>query len=217
MTSFRFVATRAATVRPRPDFCVVPNRIAMRFIVAIVTVLALVGCHAGSHAAFVAAPAIHLADCRGPARSLPDSLVHQLPPRTGRMRPDDYWADLALTVPGGFAGVFYDSAHTPILQLVRPDLADTAKAVLAAKLAFPVHRAVVRPARWDFAQLVDWFNYLHPRLPVPSLGDKDEALNRIRFAASSSTARERLIRALEALDLPCDLVVVDPRDFAVSY
>jgi hypothetical protein len=107
--------------------------------------------------------------------------------------------------------------HTPILQLTRPELADTAKAVLADKLPFPVDRAVVRTARWDFAQLVDWFNYLYPRLPGVSLGDKDEVLNRIRFAASSPTAREHLVQALKALDLPCDLVVVDPRDFRVSY
>src|SRR5262249_44146034 len=122
----------------------------MRLIVGVMTALALVACHAGSHAPPIAAPAIRLADCRGPARSLPDSLARRLPPRTGRMRPDDQWADLALTVPGGFAGVFYDSAHTPILQLTHPELADAAKAMLAEKLAFPVHRAVVRPARWDF-------------------------------------------------------------------
>jgi len=133
------------------------------------------------------------------------------------MQPDDRWADLALTVPGGFGGVFYDSAHTPILLLVRPELADSAKAVLAETLRFPVDRAVVRPARWDFAQLVDWFNYLYPRLPGVSLGDKDEALNRILFAASSPTAREHLIHALKAMDLPCDLVVVDPRNVRISY
>jgi len=190
----------------------------MRIVVGVVTVLALVACHARYRASSTAAPVIHLADCRGPARSLPDSLARRLPPRTGRMQPDDQWADLALTTPGGFAGVFYDSAHTPILQLAHPELADTAKAVLAKKLAFPVRRAVVRPARWDFAQLVDWFNYLYPRLsPGPSLADKDEALNRIRLAASSPAARDHLIQTLKAMDLPCDLVIVDPRDFTVSY
>ena len=189
----------------------------MKLIVGVVTTLALVACHVGPRASPAASAAIHLADCRGSARSLPDSLARRLPPRTGRMRPDDQWADLAATAPGGFAGVFYDSAHTPILQLTHPELGDTAKKVLAETLAFPVKRAVIRRARWDFGQLVDWFNYLYPRLPGPSIGDKDEALNRIRLAASSPEARERLIQALKAMDLPCDLVVVDPHDFIVRY
>lgn len=125
------------------------------------------------------------------------------------MIPDDHWADLAATVPGGFAGVFYDSAHTPILMLKEPADSTAAKQALAGKISFPLQRAPVRRARWDFAQLVDWFNYLSPRLGVPVTADKDEALNRIRFSVTSVELRDRVIRALAQLPLPCDLVVVD--------
>ena len=141
--------------------------------------------------------------------SLPDSLARQLPRRTGRMIPDDRWADLATTVPGGFAGVFYDSAHKPILMLANPTQAAAAKQALDGKISFPLEQATVRRARWDFAQLVDWFNYLFPRLGVPVTADKDEALNRIRFSVTSVELRDRVIRALAQLPLPCDLVVVD--------
>jgi hypothetical protein len=134
------------------------------------------------------------------------------------MIPDNHWADLATTVPGGFAGVFYDSAHTPILMLTDPAQASAARQALAGKLGFPVEHATVRQARWDFAQLVDWFNYLLPRLGVPfSFADKDEGINRIRLGAASVEARERLVSALAQLPLPCDLVVVDPRVMIFSF
>ena len=133
----------------------------MKFIVRLVAALGVVACHSTARSTppvAAAATTIRMADCRGPAMSLPDSLARRLAPRTGRMHPDDQWADLASTVPGGFAGVFYDSAHTPILMLTQPGRADAAKKALVARLAFPVEHAVVRSARWDFAQLVDWFD-----------------------------------------------------------
>jgi hypothetical protein len=153
--------------------------------------------------------AVRVADCVGPATSLPDSLARRLPPRTGRMQPDDHWADLATSVPGGFAGTFYDSKHTPILMLVRPESASVAKAALAGKIGFAVEFVTVRKARWDFAQLVDWFNFLLPRLTDQVTADKDEAINRIRFGVTSVEARDRVVRTLRGLHLPCDLVVVD--------
>jgi len=162
-------------------------------------------------------PAIHLAQCIGPATSLPDSLLRALPPRTGRMRPDDSWADLAKTVPGGFAGAFYDSAHTPILMLTQPANAAAAKKALSGHLYFPVDRATVREARWDFGQLVDWFNYLLPRLDVPVMADKDESINRIRFGVTTVEQRDRVVRVLSGLSLPCDLVIVDLNGVTVRY
>jgi hypothetical protein len=134
------------------------------------------------------------------------------------MIPDNQWADLATTVPGGFAGTFYDSAHTPILMLTDPAQAAAAKEALAGKLGFLPQYATVRQARWNFAQLVDWFDYLLPRLGASfSFADKDEAINRIRFGAASVEARERLVSALAQLPLPCDLVVVDPRVMIFSF
>jgi hypothetical protein len=183
----------------------------MKRVVAAIVGIALAGCRAvGTPVASTPpAPPIRLAQCDGPALSLPDSLARQLPRRTGRMIPDDRWADLATTIPGGFAGVLYDSAHSPILLLVDPAQATAAKQALDGKISFPVQQATVRRARWDFAQLVDWFNYLHPRLGVPVTADKDEARNRIRLSVTSVELRDRVISALAQLPLPCDLVVVD--------
>ena len=190
----------------------------MRRLLAI-AVFATAGCR--SSATTVAptppAPPIRLAQCDGPASSLPDSLARPLPPRTGRRLPDDRWADLATSVPGGFAGVFYDSTHTPILMLTDPARSAAAKEALSGKLGFPVQEATVRRARWDFAQLVDWFNYLQPRLGVPATADKDEVLNRVRFSVTSVELRDRVVRALARLPLPCDLVVVDLNGLTVRF
>jgi hypothetical protein len=184
----------------------------VKSLATVLTILALAGCNAasrGNTAPTQPAP-VRLAQCAGPATSLPDSLARQLPPRTGKMIPDDRWADLATTIPGGFGGVFYDSAHTPVLMLTNPAEASAAKQALAGKIGFPLQRAMVREARWDFAQLVDWFNYVLPRLGgAPVTADKDEALNRIRFSVTSIELRDRVVAALAKLPLPCDLIVVD--------
>jgi len=133
------------------------------------------------------------------------------------MIPDNQWADLATTVPGGFAGAFYDSAHTPILMLTDPGQASAAKQGLTGQLGFLPQYATVRQARWNFAQLVDWFNYIFPRLGVPVTADKDEAINRIHFGVTSVEARDRVVAALAQLPLPCDLVVVDLKGFVVQF
>ena len=191
----------------------------MRFLSAVVGAFAVVGCNAShrSVAPAPSAPLIRLAQCDGPATSLPDSLARQLPRRTGRMIPDDRWADLATMLPGGFAGAFYDSAHTPILMLAEPAESSAAKQALAGKVGFLPQYATVRQARWNFAQLVDWYNYLHPRLGVPVGADKDEAINRIRFMVATVEDRDRLVKALAQLPLPCDLVVVDLNGITVHF
>jgi hypothetical protein len=191
----------------------------MKCICAAIAAIVLVGCRAPNTVASLTPPQrpIRLAQCEGPASTLPESLARHLPLRTRRMIPDDRWADLAATVPGGFAGVFYDSAHTPILMLTEVAQAAAAKEALAGKISFPVQQATVRQARWNFAQLVDWFNYLHPQLGVPVTADKDEALNRIRFSVTSVELRDRVINALAQLPLPCDLVVVDLNGLTVRF
>jgi hypothetical protein len=191
----------------------------MKFLYAVLCAVACAGCSILPASITHRPPAdIHLAQCKGPATSLPDSLARLLPPRTGHMIPDDGWADLALTVPGGFAGVVYDPAtQRPILMLTDTTRASAAKVALAGT-TLPLQQATVRQVRWNFAQLVDWFNYIIPRVGEPiSVADKDEAINRIHLYASSAEARDRLVAALEKLPLPCDLVVVDRRTFKVSF
>jgi hypothetical protein len=193
----------------------------------IVAILTVAGCHAAAHGTVPSTltltqpqpqpPPVHLAACVGPASSIPDSLFRQLPPRNGRMIGDDYWAHLAATVPGGFAGIFYDrSIHRQVLMLTQPALTAAARAALAGKIGLGL-TPTVRQARWDFAQLVDWFNYIRPRLgAVPVIADKDEALNRIRLSVTSVKDRDLVIAALARLPLPCDLVIVDLNGFTVQ-
>jgi hypothetical protein len=157
---------------------------------------------------------VRVADCSGPARSLDASLVSTLPPRSGNMNPDDRWADLAEQVPGGFAGVLYVD-NKPVLMLTDPSQASAAKKALASQLAgFNVAGAEVRKARWDFAQLVNWYDYLTIKTSVwqtPGMvsGDKDEAINRIHFGVVDSAARDALLHTLAGINLPCDLIAVE--------
>jgi hypothetical protein len=154
-----------------------------------------------------------LADCIGPARSLDPAIAASLPPRTWAMTPDDKWADLARTVPGGFAGVLYVDSK-PVLMLTDPSQAGAAKEALAAEIPwFDIRGAEVRQARWDFAQLADWYNYLTIRGPVwqtPGItsGDKNEAINRIQYGVLDSASRTRLVSTLAGINLPCDLIAI---------
>jgi hypothetical protein len=78
-------------------------------------------------------------------------------------------------------------------MLTQPGRAAEAKLALAERLHIPLKDATVRQARWDFAQLVDWFNYLRPRLSVSSFSaDNDETINRIRLSVASVAAHCRV-------------------------
>jgi hypothetical protein len=130
------------------------------------------------------------------------------------MMPDDQWADLAERVPGGFAGILYVD-NKPVLMLTDPSEAAAAKRALApALVGFDVAGAAVHKARWNFAQLVNWYNFLGARTSVwqtPGMtsGDKDEAINRIRYGVVDTAARETLLRTLAGIQLPCDLIAVE--------
>jgi hypothetical protein len=130
------------------------------------------------------------------------------------MRPDDQWADIAETVPGGFAGIIYDQGK-PAILLTHPEQASTVKQVLASRHEFrnfDIQNAKVIKVRWDFAQLVDWYNYLMrsgvlDRVAMSS-GDKNEGINRIRFGVETESDRRKLVRMLTDMGVPCDLITV---------
>jgi hypothetical protein len=153
-------------------------------------------------------------DCNGPATSLSPAIAASLPPRTGNMMPDDKWADLAAQVPGGFAGLLYVDSK-PVLMLTDPSQSAAAKQALAPSFpTFNVNAAEVRQARWDFAQLVNWYDYLLTRTQIwqtegITTGDKDEAINRIRYGVVDVAARDRLVHALGGIELPCDLIAIE--------
>jgi hypothetical protein len=158
-------------------------------------------------------PDIRVADCDGEPRNLPLQYRSTLKPRTGNMVPDDHWADLAETVPGGFAGILYRDGK-PTLMLTHPEQAEAAKRALTADptfRGFNIAGAQVEKARWDFAQLVDWYDFFTQQTSIwqtPGMvsGDKNEAINRIRFGIQTEAGRQELVSKLSALDVPCDLV-----------
>jgi hypothetical protein len=157
---------------------------------------------------------VRVADCDGPALSLPPELRSILEPRTGRMDPDDHWADIAERIPGGFAGILYDLNGKPILMLTNPEQAPEVKKALVSDYSFrhfDLTGAQVLQARWSFAQLVDWYNYLWDHTSIVKTkgmvgGDKDEGTNRIYFAVETEAGRQQLTEQLRALGVPCDLV-----------
>lgn len=162
------------------------------------------------------ATAVRLAACEGPALSLPAALAATLPsvePTDRAYTIDDRMAALARRAPGGFAGVFYDQGR-PVLLLTDPAQAAAAKLALAPELAnFPVADAEARPARWDYAQLNDWYRYVRRQgLSVAASGvvstDLDEAANRLHFGVLDAATRDRLAARLTELGVPCDLVLV---------
>jgi len=103
----------------------------------------------------------------------------------------------------------------PSMWLVHPEQEAAAKAALLTDPSFgnfDFRRAQVLQARWDFAQLVDWYNYLMTTGIWTNSGlvsgDKDERINRIRYGVKDEASQQELVRRLEALDVPCNLIQV---------
>ena len=159
---------------------------------------------------------IRMADCDGPALSLPPNLRSMLERRTGQRDPDDYWAYLAERIPGGFAGILYDRSGKPTIMLTHPEQAAAAKEALAPDRTFrhfDIVGAQILKARWDFAQLADWYDYILLHTSVwqtkgMTMGDKDEETNRIVLGIETESGRQELVEKLRALDIPCDLIRV---------
>ena len=128
-------------------------------------------------------------------------------------------AAIANQVPGGFAGIYLRSdAYGFVVMLQDTTQRSAALAVLDTLLpriyqrSVPVRDALVRPAAWDFSELVAWQHFLTMRVPL----GKDavmiglaESENRIVVGARDARARDRILRRLNELSVPCGLVVVE--------
>ena len=151
-------------------------------------------------------------DCEGPATSLPAELLAALEPRKD-YHPDHVWADIAERVPGGFAGIMAREGQ-PILLLTDPSQVDAAKEALVPLISgFPIRDASVEQARWDFSQLVNWYDYLSQHTPIHTFrmtfGDKSEGDNRIVYGWADSASLYAARDMLEALPVPCRLVLLE--------
>jgi hypothetical protein len=176
-------------------------------------------------------------ECSGPARSVPqparDSVQVQIARvRGSRPQPirDDYWhAELAREMPGRFAGLYLGSPTPPYIGSIQgerrlvvllADTTDVTRALAALQARFGPRviidglrfaDAVVRKARWDFAQLLEWQHFLVPVVREVMGGRRfaggvSAVRNRVVFEVPDATAMRIVEARLAALDLPCDLL-----------
>ncbi len=155
----------------------------------------------------------------GPGPSVPAAIRESLPPlpRGREATIDDRWAATAREIPGGFAGIILQGG--PVVFLVDTTKRDAAVAALIARGALKgrhPERARVRKARWDFAQLHEWYDYLNGHLTDDSgfaMSDIDEGHNQLMYGVADEAARDRFEAELARLPIPCGLVVVEITGF----
>ena len=114
----------------------------------------------------------------------------------------------------GFGGFFLDQEDRPTVYLTDPAEADAAANALAPYLAereLDRSRLQVRRADFDYARLESWFDAVSPQalaLPGAVFVDLDEASNRIRVGLGRGAGPAELQRALAALRVPAEAIVV---------
>lgn len=147
-----------------------------------------------------------------PGPSISGDQLALLPPPPSTFRtPDDEWADIARAVPGGWGGAFFEVGEL-VIYLVDPTQREAAAAALGARLpGFDYASASVWKARWDFAQLYDWYRYIAVVVGWPGglvSRDIDEYRNRLVYGALPDSIAA-VQAALESADLPCELFIVE--------
>jgi hypothetical protein len=157
--------------------------------------------------------------------------LSKAPARAG-LTEDDRWVALASSAPGGFAGAYVEPSAKPatapsargarrlVIRLARTAEQDAALRAIVPKLreisGKDIDRGgvVVAPARWDFAQLVEWRRFLEPHAHAVAKilsTDIDATQNRISYGVPSRSDRSALLEHLGTLHIPCGLVAVTVR------
>jgi len=130
---------------------------------------------------------------------------------------DARWAAMAREVPGGFAGFYVEQGRLVVLltDTLQKDAALRALAPLRQRSHLDLADARVAPARWDFAQLHDWWAHIASRRACcegATMFDIDERDNRLVYGFENRAALRRAEKQLKPLGLPCYLVafVIQP-------
>jgi hypothetical protein len=160
-----------------------------------------------------------------PPMRLAADLRANLPP-FGQRFPDDAYVAISQSVPGGFAGVFFEDNHF-VMTFVDPTTADGARVTIQAAFAnhtYPVPqldvtKAEFRGAKWTFAELDEWFRYLmisnvFAQGTGVSAVDIDEKANTVAFYVIDEASRSLLESKLAALGVPCNLVTTNIMAYA---
>jgi hypothetical protein len=148
-------------------------------------------------------------------------------PAFGPRVPDDAYVSISQSVPGGFAGVFFEDNHY-VLTFVDPAKANQARSEIQQAFVsrgvggsgMDVATAEIRGARWTFAELDEWYRYIIPKLFGPGSGisssDIDEKANTISFGVIDETARAQLEARLASLSVSCNLVTTVIQPYAIA-
>ena len=173
-------------------------------------------------------------DQQRPGPSLPAAQRGSLSADGDTTSPDARLAQFARSAPGGFAGYYLEPPREPtppggphprqrvIVRLVRPEQRAEALRALDAWLRRTPYQqprdlsdALIIRARWDFAQLYDWYQYLNRDLAATELwrdlrgSTIDETENQLHYRVRSDAVRQSVLARLAALDVPCGLVRVE--------
>lgn len=135
---------------------------------------------------------------------------------------DDVYVSISQSVPGGFAGLFFEDNHY-VLTFVDPASANQARSEIqqafdSRGFGIDVTTAEFRGARWTFAELDEWYRYIIPKLgPVSgiSFSDIDEKANTISFGVIDEAARAQLEAELTSLGVSCNLVTTRIEPYAI--
>lgn len=153
------------------------------------------------------------------AASLPTAVAESLPVDSDSLSEDARWARVARVVPGGWGGGLFLDHGVPTIYLTDPSRRAEAVAALNQRgvdgqTLGPDVR--VRRARWNYAQLYDWYRYLNQRIGNVSISgtDIDQAHNRLLYGVTSVSGKRALEARLAALAVPCHLVAVEIGPYA---
>ena len=115
--------------------------------------------------------------------------------------------------------MFFDDDALTAMLVDPSKQAEATQALL--EFGINISEASVRQVRWDFAQLFDWNFYIKSQLGdeeiVVTSSGIDEVRNRLLYGVPDEEAQRTTITFLGSLDLPCDLVLVEVRDFGVLF
>lgn len=119
-------------------------------------------------------------------------------------------AEISRQIPGGWGGVTRkeNGFGTRLLFVDTTQRVRALVALAAAGSPFSPDTPVSR-GRWTYAQIYDWFRYIHTHLRYVAVTGwtLDEANNRIFYMVEDEAAAREFDRQLAGMNVPCFLVV----------
>jgi hypothetical protein len=124
-------------------------------------------------------------------------------------KPWERRAEISRLIPGGWGGVTRrENGFGVRLLLVDTTQRVRALEALAAAGSPFSPDTPVKQGRWSYAQIYDWFRYIHRHLNGVALTmwTLDEVNNRILYGVEGEVAAREFDRRLAAMNVPCFLV-----------